>query len=269
MAKQRQAKPPQEQEDTAESKRLTAPQIFRAVEENGREELKRSSQTLAFSAVAGGITMGLTGLAVASVRALLGDAGWQQFVSYLFYPVGFVAVIIGRAQLFTENTLYPVILVLDEHRYFVQTLRLWGIVFSCNVFGAFFFALLAVKSSALSPATLSQLVRLGTEAVNGSAGHFFWSAVVGGWIIALVAWVVTASHWTIGQLVMVWLLTFVVGIGKFAHCIASSGEIISAVVAGAIPASAYFHWLLPVVLGNILGGVIIVSVLNYGQVKEV
>ncbi|MFI5071242.1 MAG: hypothetical protein ACHP8A_10165, partial [Terriglobales bacterium] len=69
MVKQRQAKPPQEQEDTAESKRLTAPQIFRAVEENGREELKRSSQTLAFSAVAGGITMGLTGLAVASVRA--------------------------------------------------------------------------------------------------------------------------------------------------------------------------------------------------------
>jgi formate/nitrite transporter FocA (FNT family) len=67
---------------------------------------------------------------------------------------------------------------------------------------------------------------------------------------------------------MVWLLTFVVGIGKFAHCIASSGEIISAVVAGAIPVSAYFHWLLPVVLGNILGGVIIVSVLNYGQVKE-
>ena len=198
MVKPRQQKP-QEQEDTAESKRLTAPQIFRAVEENGREELKRSSQTLAFSAVAGGITMGLTGLGVASVRALVGDGGWEQFVSYLVYPVGFVAVIIGRAQLFTENTLYPVVLVLDEHRYLVQTLRLWGIVFACNLVGALLFALLAVKSAALSPDILSQMVRLGTEAVDGSSGHFFWSAVVGGWVIALVAWVVTASHWTSGH----------------------------------------------------------------------
>jgi len=251
------------------SKRLTAPQIFHAVEESAREELKRSSQTLAFSAVAGGITMGLTGLGVASVRALLGDGGWQQLVSYLIYPVGFIAVIIGRAQLFTENTLYPVVLVLDEHRYYIQTLRLWGVVFVCNVLGAFLFALLAVRSSALSPGIVSQLVRMGAESAVGTFGHVFWSAVIGGWIIALVAWVVTASHWTIGQLVMVWLLTFVVGIGKFAHCIASSGEILSSVLAGAVPVMGYFHWLLPAILGNIIGGIIIVSVLNYGQVKEV
>ena len=268
MAKPRQQKP-QEQEENAESKRLTAPQIFHAVAENGREELKRSSQTLAFSAVAGGITLGLTGLSVASIRALIGDGGWQQLVSYLIYPVGFTAVIIGRAQLFTENTLYPVILVLDEHRYFVQTLRLWGIVFACNLVGAVLFALLVVKSTALSPDILLQLVKLGSEAATGTAGHFFWSGVIGGWIIALVAWVVTASHWTIGQFVMVWVLTFAVGIGKFAHCIATSGEIISAVLAGTVPATAYFHWLIPAVLGNIVGGVVIVSVLNWGQVKEV
>jgi formate/nitrite transporter FocA (FNT family) len=257
------------QEENPESKRLTAPQIFNAVEQSAREELKRPSQPLAFSAVAGGITMGLTGLAVASVRAQIGNGGWQNFVSYLIYPVGFIAVIIGRAPLFTENTLYPVVLVLDEHRHLLQTLRLWAIVFSCNVLGAALFALLAVKTSALSPEIMSQLVGLGTEAVSSHTSHIFWSAVIGGWIIALVVWVVTASHWTIGQLVMVWLLTFVVGVGKFAHCIATSGEIISAVFSGALSATTYFHWLLAATLGNILGGVIIVSVLNYGQVKEV
>ncbi len=256
-------------DDNPESSRLTAPQIFHAVEENGREELKRSTQTLAFSAVAGGITMGLTGLAVASVRALIGGAGWQELVSYLIYPVGFIAVIIGRAQLFTENTLYPVVLILDEHRYFIQTLRLWAVVFSFNILGAFLFALLMVKSSALPQEVLSQLVQLGVHASSGSFGHFFWSGVIGGWIIALVAWVVTASHWTIGQLVMVWFLTFIVGIGKFAHCIATSGEILSAVIAGAVTTSGYFEWLLAAVLGNIVGGVIIVSVLNFGQVREV
>jgi len=84
----------------------------------------------------------------------------------------------------------------------------------------------------------------------------------------MVAWEVTASHWTIGQLVMVWILTFVVGIARLSHCIAGSGEILAAVVSSQVSAAAYFHWLLFATCGNIVGGVVIVSVLNYGQVRE-
>lgn len=212
--------------------------------------------------------MGLTGLSVAAARALLGPGAWQEFVSFLVYPVGFIAVIIGRAQLFTENTLYPVIVVLDERRYFLETLRLWGVVFCSNILGAFLFALLTSASAALPVAMREQLVHMGVEAVQGPWRHFFWSGIIGGWIIALVAWVVTASHWTIGQVAMVWLLTFVVGIGKFSHCIATSGEILSGVVAGAVPLSTYAGWLAAATAGNIVGGVVIVSLLNYGQVRE-
>jgi len=211
--------------------------------------------------------MGLTGLGVASIRALLGDGSWQNLVSYFIYPIGFIAVVIGRAQLFTENTLYPIILVLDKRRYVMDTGKLWAVVFSSNVAGAFLFSMLAIRSAALRPEIVSQLIRLGTDAVNASGAHFFWSGVIGGWLIALVAWMVTASHWTIGQLTMVWLLTFVVGVGRFAHCIATSSEILSAVMAGALSAGTYFHWLLLATLGNIVGGVVIVSLLNYGQVR--
>src|SRR5512140_900747 len=107
-------------DQATESKRLTAHEIFEAARENAREEVKRSSRALAFSGIAGGLTMGLTGLAVASVRALLGESEAAKLIALLFYPVGFIAVIIGRAQLFTENTLYPVILVLDEHEHFAD-----------------------------------------------------------------------------------------------------------------------------------------------------
>ncbi len=58
----------------------------------------------------------------------------------LFFPVGFIIVIIGRAQLFTENTLYPVTLVLDERRHLLATLRLWVVVLSANLIGAALFA---------------------------------------------------------------------------------------------------------------------------------
>jgi formate-nitrite transporter family protein len=183
------------------------------------------------------------------------------------YPIGFVAVIIGRAQLFTENTLYPVVLVLDERRHVRRTLRLWAVVYVSNIFGAFMFAVLAVKTPALRPDILSQLMQLGEGSAAGSAGHFFWSGIIGGWLIALVAWTVTASHSTIGQLAMVYLLTLVVGIGHFAHCIAGSGEILSAVVAGAVSIAEYARWLIPATMGNICGGILMVSLLNYAQVK--
>ena len=68
---------------------------------------------------------------------------------------------------------------------------------------------------------------------------------------------------------MVWVLTFVVGVGKFSHCVVTSGEIISAVLAGSATAGEYLRWLLLATSGNVLGGVVIVSVLNYGQVREI
>jgi formate/nitrite transporter FocA (FNT family) len=260
-----------DQEISAEvSKRRSAGEIFAAAVENAREELDRSSRALAFSGVVGGLTMGLTGLAVASVEALIGTGGWADVAGFLFYPIGFIAVIIGRGQLFTENTLYPVILLLDERRArdARNTARLWAVVFVSNVGGAAAFAALAVRTGALKPEITNALVGLGKQAVSQPAAHVFWSGVLGGWLIAMVAWLVSASHWTIGQFAMTWLLTFVVGIARLAHCIATSGEILSAVVHGDAAAGAYFYWLLLATLGNILGGVVIVSVLNYGQVKE-
>jgi formate/nitrite transporter FocA (FNT family) len=177
-----------------ETRRFTADEILQGTLDNARNELRRSLVKLGFSGIAGGITMGLTALGVSSIRAFVGDGGWRDLVGYLAYPLGFIAVIIGRAQLFTENTLYPV-------------------------------------------------------------------------VIALVAWIVTASHWTIGQLTVIYLLTFVVGVGRFAHCIAGSCEILAAVLHGAISTYTYFHWLLPATAGNICGGTVIVSLLNYGQVR--
>jgi formate/nitrite transporter FocA (FNT family) len=177
----------------AEPRRPTAAEIFEAAVDNARTELRRSWRAQMFSGVAGGITMGLTAIGVASVRALLGDGGWQQLVSYIIYPTGFIAVIIGRQQLFTENTLYPVVLVLQERKHLSAMLKLWGIVFPSNIVGALIFATLAIHTTALMPAISMQITQLGVGAIHGNFGHLFWSGVVGGWLIALVAWMVTAS----------------------------------------------------------------------------
>ena len=109
-------------------------------------------------------------------------------VSYLAYPIGFIAVVIGRAQLFTENTLYPVIRVLDEHRYLLQTLRLWLVVFASNILRAMLFGLLAIKSGALLSGVAEQLVTLGDESTDRLELAHLLEWRIGGWLIALVAW---------------------------------------------------------------------------------
>ena len=246
----------------------TAHEIYVQVAKNGRHELERSSRGLALSGLAGGMMMGLTALSMSIVHAQLGDGRAASFIAYMLYPIGFIAVIIGRAQLFTENTLYPVALVLAERKHVWKTLRLWAIVLASNLTGAMLFALLAVKTAALKPEYVSAMSKIGVEAVTVSTGHAFWSAVIGGWMIALVAWLVSGSHSVTGSVMLIWLLAFVVGIGHFAHSIATSGEILAAVLNHASTYGAYLQWLWPAVLGNICGGVLLVTLLEYGQVKS-
>jgi formate-nitrite transporter family protein len=247
--------------------RPTADEIYEQVSRNARHELDRAALGLAISGLAGGMTMGLTALSTSIVIATLGPSPAARFIADLLYPIGFIAVILGRAQLFTENTLYPVALMLAERRHGWRTLRLWAIVFPSNVAGAFLFALLAVKTGALRPEFVAAMTHLGVEAAGVAATHVFWSGVIGGWIIALVAWLVSGSHSITGSVMLIGLLTFVVGLGGFAHCIATSGEILAAILDHQLAASRYFAWLAPATLGNICGGVLLVTLLEYGQVK--
>jgi formate/nitrite transporter FocA (FNT family) len=247
--------------------RPTANEIYEQVSRNARRELRRPKRALALSGIVGGLTMGLTGLSVSVISALLGPSPWAQFVALLFYPVGFMAVILGRGQLFTENTLYPVALILVERRHVWETVRLWAIVFPANVAGAFLFALLAARTKALQPDILHALAQAGVAATTPGMRQIFWSGVVGGWIIAMVAWLVSGSHSITGSVAIIWVLTFIVGLGHFAHCIATSGEILAAVLSHGVTVGAYFRWLLLATSGNIVGGVVLVTLLEYGQVK--
>jgi formate/nitrite transporter FocA (FNT family) len=245
--------------------RPSAEDIYHQVAKNAREELKRSTVSLAISGLTGGIFMGLSALGVGIALAHLGGGASAFVVSRMFYPLGFIVVILGRSQLFTENTLYPVALVLTEPRQIWNTLRLWATVLPSNVIGALAFASLAALTPAMPPEVVHAMAGLGVAAAHEPGSRVFWSGVVGGWIIATAAWLVSGSHSITGSVMIIWVLTFVVGLGNFAHCIATSGEILIAVLGGQLPWAAYPHWFGSAVAGNICGGVLMVTLLEYGQ----
>jgi formate/nitrite transporter FocA (FNT family) len=265
------APPPANPAPQKDLERPSAQDIYEQVANNARQELGRSSTSLAISGLAGGIFMGLSALGNAIAISLLTPPGGAPsastlFIGKMFYPLGFIVVILGRSQLFTENTLYPVALVLAEQNHFWKTLRLWAVVLPFNVLGALAFATLATSTHAMTPAAVQSLSQLGMEATSHPAATIFWSGVMGGWIIASVAWLVSGSHSITGSVMIIWMLTFVVGLGNFAHCIAASGEVFATILTGRASWMAFPMWFLPAVAGNICGGVGMVTLLEYGQV---
>ena len=257
---------PSDAQGQKQLRRPSAEDIYRQVIRNAKAELQRSPTSLGISGFAGGTFMGLSALGTAIVLGLLGTGPIATFCSRLFYPLGFIVVILGRAQLFTENTLYPVALVLAEKRHFWKTMRLWALVLPGNVLGALAFAALVSYTHALLPPIQHALSHLGAEVAAKPFWTIFWTGVVGGWIIAMIAWLVSGSHSISGSIVLIWMMALVVGAGDFAHCIAGSCEVLVAVLTHASTWGLYGHWLAAAVLGNICGGVCMVTVLEYGQV---
>jgi formate-nitrite transporter family protein len=262
------AQGPPDPDNSAAQKNLERPsaeEIYQQVARNAKQELERRSVSLAVSGFTGGTFMGLSALGVGIVVAMLGSGTHAFLLSRMLYPLGFIVVMIGRSQLFTENTLYPVALILAEKKQLWNTLRLWAIVLPSNLLGAFAFACLVSLTHALPGPITQAIAHLGVEAAQSPPGTVFWSAVVGGWIIATAAWMISGSHSITGSLALIWLLTFVVGAGNFAHCIASSAELLTAVLTGKIGWPVYAGWLAPAVAGNVCGGVLMVTLLEYGQ----
>ena len=196
--------------------------------------------------------------------ALTGGVG---LAAALLYPIGFLIVILGRSQLYTENTVTPVAVVLTNVGALPNMLRLWVVIFAANVIGAILFAITVVYGEVLPPPALQVLF----DEVAGKLDHGFWNttlkAVVGGWLVALMAWLVAASRDTISQAVIIYVLAFLIPASGLIHCIAGSSEVLISVFAGEVSFSEYLGgFLVPATLGNTIGGFFLVALLNYGLV---
>lgn len=185
------------------------------------------------------------------------------------YPLGFILVIIGRNQLFTENTLEPVIPLLEERDLSTlwMVLRLWGIVLLGNLLGALVFALLAARTPMLHARLRPELLRMSHEAMSGGFELVFYLGIFAGWLIALTAWLVQATERTLAQIVLIWLTTAPISAFGFRHSVAGAVE---AFYLAAEAGTGWGHilagFVVPAVFGNIVGGVLFVALLNHGQV---
>lgn len=258
-------------EEINEASRRVSPRaavVFETVRREGEQELTRSNAALAFSGLAAGLSMGFSLVATGLFRSILPNAPWSDVVANLGYTLGFLIVVMGRQQLFTENTVTAIIPLLDskDHLHmFGNVVRLWSIVIATNLVGALLFALLVAHSGAFSPHVKDTFLQLGMQTLSYGFSTTLIKGIFAGWLIALMVWLLPAAENS--RIAVIIIITWIVGAGGLSHIIAGSVEALYAVVLGAATWSHYFvDFLLPVFIGNCVGGVLLVSILNYAQV---
>jgi formate/nitrite transporter FocA (FNT family) len=255
-----------EQKQVEEAKSLDAKTTYEVVRREGERELERSTSALSWSGLAAGLSMGFSFLAEGLLRAHLPDAEWRPLVAKLGYSVGFLIVIIGSQQLFTENTLTPIVPLLSRRTWSClrNVLRLWGAVLVCNVVGALLFALAIGRLEVVEPNVQRALSALAQEAIRADPWTTALHAVYAGWLIALMVWMLPGAE--SAKLPVIVIMTYLVGLGGFAHVIAGAAEVFYAGVRGeASWARIVGGYLLPTLVGNTIGGVTMVAALNHAQ----
>ena len=241
--------------------------VYKAVLKEADEELARHTSALFWSGLAAGLSMGFSLLAEGLLRHHLPEAKWAPAVSKLGYTVGFVVVILGRQQLFTEDTLTPVLPLLkrkDLHT-LKNVLRLWSVVLIANLIGAAAFTGAAMRTAAFEPALREQFLAIGHEATEPGPWLTLLRGVYAGWLIALLVWLLPyaeSSHFFV-----IILITWLVGLGHFTHVVAGAVQAFAVCWAGeASWARVFGRCLLPSLMGNIIGGVTLVAALGHAQV---
>ncbi|HEX6098147.1 MAG TPA: formate/nitrite transporter family protein [Thermoanaerobaculia bacterium] len=242
--------------------------VYHAIRHEGEGELERPSAALAWSGLGAGLAMGLSFLAVGLLHAHLPHAKWTVLVTSFGYTIGFVIVILGRQQLFTENTLTVVLPLLSGHRAdtLANVLRVWGVVLAANVVGALLFALVLARTEVVDAETWKSLKQAAEEAHRGGMAVTLLRAIVAGWLIALVVWLMPfAEAARVGVIV---ILTWLISAGHFVHIIAGSVEVGFLVFVGARTWADFLgSFFVPALLGNIIGGVALVAAINHAQAK--
>ena len=245
---------------------LDAEATHEVVRREGVRELDRATSALLWSGFAAGLSMGFSFLAEGLLRSHLPDAPWRPLIAKLGYSVGFLIVILGSQQLFTENTLTPIVPLMNRfsRERLLNVLRLCGSVLVANMAGALLFASALGRLPVVEPEAQKALSELAQEALKFGPSVTFLHAIYAGWLIALMVWMLPESK--SAKPVIIIIMTYIVGIGGFAHVVAGSTEVLYAMVRGeASGARVVFDYILPTLAGNTLGGVTMVASLNHAQ----
>ncbi|RLA64524.1 MAG: formate/nitrite transporter family protein [Epsilonproteobacteria bacterium] len=241
--------------------------LARVIEE-GLEEIRRPFLSLFLSALAAGLILGFAAMSVALASQLVPpDTILNRFVTAFVYPLGFIICIMSGTNLFTEHTATAVYPILDKKEPIKKLFRIWIIIIIGNLLGTFLSACLITLADPVINAKLGY-IQVASHLINYPWESIFISAVLAGWLMAQGGWLIQALPSSSGQIMTIYIVTFIIGIGGLHHSIAGSAEVFTAALLSDINIEHIFKFLGAAIFGNLIGGSFFVAILNYGHIKK-
>lgn len=243
--------------------------VHEVIRQQGIEELERPAASLLWSGAAAGVAIWLSLVSQGALTLALPDSPWRPATAALGYSVGFVVVILGRLQLFTESTIVAVLPLATDLTLakLGRTLRLWALVFLANMVGTLTVAVLLPACNLVTPELLGAMLGISRHLTGIPPADAFARGVPAGFILATIAWTLPNAR---GQEIwVVMLLTYMISLAGFSHVIAGSAEAwLLATTGEASYGFALLGFILPALAGNIIGGTGLFAVLAHAQVRS-
>ncbi len=239
-------------------------EIWKAATEEGERRVRRSTGALLSTGFVGGFDVMLGVLVtIAATGALTAATGADpaHLVGSLFFGIGFVLVIVGRGELFTENFLVPVGSVLAGRATPFGLARLWLLTFLANYGGILLIAVVLTTGGVLQASTLDSVGPIADTLTGRGWLSAFLSAVVAGSVMTLLTWLAHAAERESARIMVALVLGVVIALPTLNHAVVSFGELALAVLSDRTDATTgeIARTLACAIVGNVVGGLGLVT----------
>jgi formate-nitrite transporter family protein len=248
--------------------------IMREQIEAGLKEHRRSNVGLFLSSLSAGLEVGFSILMIGVIYTLFKaevTSGKLSVMMALVYPIGYIFVIVGRSELFTEHTTLATIPVLNGEANLKSLINLWITIYLGNLMGGYLFGLLFLQfNEGTHLISLDFFHFVSEKMISYGSGNILVSSVIAGWLMGTLSWLLSSAQDTLSRVVMIFLITFIISIAGLHHCIVGSIEVFMAFFSHAnkITWVDFLKFQGISTLGNIIGGVVLVALVKYGHSKR-
>ena len=248
-------------------------EILTQITEEGLTQHKRSNGSLLLSALGAGLEISFSVLLMGVVYTLfhnqISEAGMHTLLA-ICYPLGFLFVILGKSELFTEHTTVAVLPTITNKSSFTSLLRIWAIVLGGNIIGVFIFSvILSVLPVSMNIITPEAYHHIAETLLKYKWYSIVGSAVLAGWLMGLLGWLTTSSNDTISRIFIIILVTFVIGMAGLHHSVVGATEVLTGVLTSKdITLHDFLRFMCLAVTGNIIGGSFFVAAFKKSHTKE-
>jgi formate/nitrite transporter FocA (FNT family) len=264
-------------EQPGEVLRQRPQQIERRAEHVGQERLGRGALDMLVTALIGGAEVSLGALAAMAVVGALHASfpGLDETILLaaggLVFPIGFLFVIAGRSELYTENFLIPVVAAVTGDCSALAVVRLWLLSWAGNLAGCALVGLLVIVPGSLPDPVRQGYVLYTEHKLAVPALGVGASALLAGMMMTVLTWVLLAVRSGFERIAAIWAVGFLVFATNVAHTVVGAAVLFPGVVLSGGSAGSVGLWLAIATVANLAGGVGLVTLLRIvqsGQARE-